>query len=323
MKQFLSLVFTFYVFTSVGVTQAFAAPADSIPSEGYVDVGPKQRIAYDSAIVDSSKATLVLLPGVFRGLNRTDAFIKLLVEKKINFVSLHFSTQPASIVNYEKNKKTYFENGENVTSESLAQEVEILVTTLKIRKPLIVSLSYSGSVIQYLNPKTFPVVIETAPIGRFDEDASDAAIAFKAWEQWIKNFPGGAAIAQAAKDSAFKKYWGDVALQYSGTDERLKSQENIDRMTDGYMGMAKAVEEYDMRLQNFETSPRRVFILGENEDAKRSAIQLEAIENYKKITGIKAEPIIIKGAGHIVPNDRPESYVEILSAILNTFDKKY
>lgn len=298
-------------------TKAYSAPSAQL---GYIDISPQQRVAYDSSIVDANKGTLILLPGIFRGLNRTDEFIKTLITKNINFVTIHFSTQPASVANYDAGKKLYFDGGKNVTSKGLAAEVETVIDTLKIKKPLIVTLSYSGSVTQYLNAKKYPVVIETSPIGRFDESEPDSAAAFKAWGDWFTLF-GGGIFVQSAKDAAFRDYWGKVALQYTSSDKRLQSPESISRMTDGYIGMAKAVEAYDMREQNFATSPHRVFIFGENEEDKRKQIQLEAVEKYKKETGISAAPIIIKNAGHIVPNDQPAEFVQILEAILAKFEK--
>lgn len=294
-----------------------------VPTNGYINISPSQRVAYDLSIVDAKKPTLVLLPGIYRGLNRNDEFIKVLLNKKINFVTVNFSTQPLSVANYDANQDTYFKGGKNVTSKIFADEVETLVDVLKIKKPLVVTLSYSGSVTQYLNANKFPVVIETSPIGRFDESDPELAAVTKAWEDWFKLFPiWGDAYIQNAKDAAYRNYWNKTALDYSKSDARLQTDENILRMTDGFVGMAKAVEKFDMREQNFKSSPHRVFIFGENEEQKRKEIQLEAVEIYNKQTGLNAQPIIIKGAGHIVPNDQPAPYVEYLSAFLDAYDKK-
>jgi pimeloyl-ACP methyl ester carboxylesterase len=300
-------------------SQLLAAAA----SEGFINVSSKQRMAYDSGIIDANKATLVLLPGIYRGFNRGDKFIQELVKRKINFVTMNFSTQPASVAKYEVGQKTYFDGGENVTSKGLANEVELLVDALKIKKAIIVTLSYSGSVSEYLNTEKFPVVIETSPIGRFDESDPDAAASFKAWEDWFKLFPiwGGDAYIQNAKNIAFRNFWGKTARGYASSDPKLGTEENINRMTDGYVGMAKAVEKYDMRNQNFTTSARRVFIFGENEDGLRKSIQLEAVQKYRDATGIDAKPIIVKNAGHIVPNDQPTDYIDILSAILDNVNR--
>lgn len=283
------------------------AAADAIPSEGYVEVSPAQRMAYDSQIVDAKKSTLIILPGIFRGLNRSDKFIQQLVEKKINFVTINFSTQPASVANYDEKQKTYFDGGKNVTSKKFADEVEAVVDALDIKKPLVVTLSYSGSVSQFLNPVKFPVLIETSPLGRYDEDPDVKALNFVL--PWFREY--------------YLRQWADkTAAGYVNSDPRLDSQENRTRMSDGYIAMAKAVETYDMSQQNFATSPRRVFIFGENEQDERKANQLAAVEVYKKTTGIEVQPIIVKGAGHIVPNDEPEQYIQLLSAFLNKMDEK-
>ncbi|MBC7467495.1 MAG: alpha/beta hydrolase [Bdellovibrio sp.] len=305
------------------VWAANKASDSAIPETGFIEISPAQHIAYDSAIVDADKATLVILPGVFRGLNRNDEFIKSLIQKKINFVTMNFSTQPASVATYAAEKKTYFDGGSNISSKGFADEVEVLVDTLKIKRPLVITLSYSGSVSQFLNVSKFPTIIETAPVGLLNDEDQKSAANLQALENWYGTW--GILLAPAyfaTKDANYHQYWQPVAKQYSASDKRLDTDENLKRLTDGYVGMAKAIEKYDMRQQNFKSSPKRVFIFGENEDEVRKKTQLEAVEVYKKQTGLDAKPIIIQGAGHIVPNDKPEEYIQILSAILNKMDEK-
>lgn len=312
-----------FLYSIFAIGFSVQANAQAVATAGFVEVAADQRVAYESSITDPNKGTLILLPGIYRGMTSKDPFVQGLLQQNVNFVALHFSTQPASVSAYDSKQKTYFDGGQNVSSKKFAEEVESVIEKLNIKKPLIVSLSYSGSITQHLSPKKFPVVIETAPLGRFDESDPEAAAAFNAFANWLKFFPiWGDIYIKAAKENFFRQYWSKVAYGYASGDTRLNTSENTTRMTDGFVGMAKAVEEYDMRTQDFAKSPRRVFIFGENEEAGRKKIQYEALEKYQEATGVKTEPIIVKNAGHIVPSDQPAEYTAILLAMLKAFEEQ-
>lgn len=288
----------------------------------FVEISADHHVAFDSEIFDPAATTLVLLPGIFRGLQREDVFVQKLISKKINFVAVHFSTQPASVGTYPPSGSAFFRGAPELSSQVFADEVTAVVRALKIRKPLVVTLSYSASVSQYLNPRLFPVVVETAPLGRFDENGPESFEMFRFWKQWMSWFPiWGNIIAEATeknlRESAYRSYWGRVAQQYASKDPNLSgSPVATARLTDGYTTMAKMVEKFDLRTQKFVGTPYRIFILGENEEPDLRAIQEEAVRVYQEKVNPASKALIIPGAGHVVPNDQPDLYVRVLEGII-------
>lgn len=297
---------------------SFASAADKL---SYIEVSKGQNVAFDAQIFDPNQPTLILLPGIFRGLQRQDAFVKKLIEKRMNFVALHFSTQPASVATYSTDGEVFFDRAPRISSEVFAGEVEALVKALRIQKPLAISLSYSASISQHLNPKIFDMVIETAPIGRFDENDPESAEMFRYWQVWLRWFPiWGDLVADSIKDNAYRDYWGRVAKQYAAKSPHLNNPSAIKRLTEGYMTMAKAVENFDLRTQKFVGTPYRLFVLGANEDPARRQIQNEAVTIFRQKINPKAQAIVIPNAGHVVPNDQPDLYLQVISKVL---EKRY
>lgn len=311
-------VFKFVIFALLILFDSFSFAVEKLD---FLEVAKGHHVAYDAQIFDSNEPTLILLPGIFRGLERKDIFIKKLIENRINFVTIHFSTQPQSVATYAPQKRLHFDGAPKISSEMFAREVEEVVKYLKVRKPLAISLSYSASISQYLDPKIFDLVLETAPIGRFDENDPESAELFKSWQSWLRLFPiWGPIAAEKMKDGAYRTYWSRVAKQYAVRDSRLNNSESLTRLTEGYMTMAKAVESFDLRTQNFVGTPYRLFILGANEEPKRREIQNEAVAIFRKLIDPKAQIAVIPGAGHVVPNDQPDLYLRVLNQVL---EKRY
>lgn len=281
--------------------------------EGVLEVQPGEKVYYHSVITNKSKPTLVLLPGIYRGLNDDDEIIKILKRKKVNYVAIHFSGHPASILQLKENETAVFATGKGLTSEMLAHEVEAVVSELKIKTPIAVSLSYSSTVVAYLNPNIFPTVIETAPLGAFGEDDPLGTAQRKAWTDWLKLWPGNHFWLEAAQDKAYRDHWAPVAY------ERAEDYENIDSelLTAGYMAMARAIENYDLRLQDFSNQPRRIWIFAENENEYRRQIQDEAVQIYNDAAKSSTTPIVIADSGHIIPTEQPKAYAAALLKILS------
>lgn len=286
-------------------------------TKSFVALSEDRHVYYEAQVVDPSLPTVVLLPGVYRGLSNQDDFVYKLFRNNINFVALNFSTQPDSVATYSDDQTVYFSGGKNVTSADLAREVEQVLQHLKIQRPMLVSLSYSGTLMEHFDRQKYPFVVETAPIGRMDEELMGWSQISQAWEAWLIFFPGATELYKSMiKDQFYRSYWSDVAKKYSKGNSRLQSDEKQKTLTDGYVAQAKAIESYDIRKQNFIYSPRRFFILGEKEKPWRLQLQLQAIEEYKKQTGDQTSPIVVPGAGHSVPFDRPQIYFDTITNLL-------
>lgn len=280
--------------------------------EGVIAMQPGENVYYHATITNKNKPTLVLLPGIYRGLNEDDEIIQILKTKKVNYVAIHFSGHPSSIMQLNPNEKAIFANGRGLTSEMLAHEVEAVVVALEIKKPVAVSLSYSSTVVPFLNLEQFPLVIETAPLGFFGDDDPVGTAQRKAWADWLKLWPGNYFWLEAAKDKAYRDHWAPIAA------DRATDYENLDAdlLTDGYIAMTRASENFDLRQQDFSTTARRIWILAENELASRREIQGEAVQINNETSKTNQIPIIIANSGHTIPSEQPKAYAQALIKIL-------
>jgi pimeloyl-ACP methyl ester carboxylesterase len=262
-----------------------------------------------SSITDPSRPTIILLPGIYRGYLQNEKVLHFLTQKKINWVSLHFSRHPQSIL-----AGSLLLSG-MISSEQLAHEVLLLKKNLRIQKPVLVSLSFSASLSPYLKKKDFPVLIETAPMGRFDETQVPDQN-YQNWQQWMNQFPvWGPWLVQSNEYWSYRAYWLKEVDGLVGTYPQYLSKRIT--IAEGLAQLAWSTRNFDLRNQNFKTGPERFWILGEKENAQRLKIQQEAIQLQRQQTGSQGRRVyVIKNAGHIVPFEQPQSYVNALAAIL-------
>ena len=301
----------------LSTSTAFAAISESV-----IEVQKNEKVYVVYQISKPEKTTLVLLPGVFRGIEQTDKVIALLVKSDINFVAIHFSGHPRSVLQYKASEVALYKGGKGLTSEMLAGEVEAVVNVLKIKKPLPVSLSYSATVVPHLNAKKFPVVIETAPIGAFGDNDPEGTAQRKQWADFMKLWPPNAIWVNAAKDKAYRDHWTKIANERTEPGSEMAKPENLNRLIEGYMAMARATEEFNLVEQDFKNTPRRIWILAENEEPYRMKLQLQALTAANKALGLNIEPVVIANSGHTIPMEQPEAYAEILKAIVKAANDK-
>lgn len=297
-----SPLFIFFVINTI-FQQSYASPQQHI-----IQLSTGSRIAALSSISDPKKPTLILLPGIYRGYLENENVLNILTQKKINWVSVHFSRHPQSIL-----AGSLLLSG-LVNSEDLASEVLILKKNLRIQKPILVSLSFSATLSPYWKKKDFPVLIETAPMGRFNETQVPDQN-YQNWQQWMNQFPvWGPWLVQTNEFWSYRAYWlKEVDGLTSTYPQYLSKRVSI---AEGFAQLAWSTKNFDLRNQNFKTGPERFWILGENENSKRLKIQQEAIQLQRQ-AGVQGRRVyMIKNAGHIVPFEQPQSYANALAAIL-------
>lgn len=286
--------------------------------KGLISVNSDRSVAYESNIQDENKTTLILMPGIFRGLgSRTkDSLLGLLTNEKMNWVAYHFSGHPESIIQSGGKNSGI----ESISTADLAEETRQVVKQLKVKKPLIISLSYSSTAASDLTSKDAKLIVETAPLGRQDESNQMMSPLVEA-----NNSLCAGAFAQfnpyclaweTQKSLAYQTYWSGVVSSLVKVYPELSDFRLNSKAVSGYVGMAKAVESYDFSKLNFKAGPERIFILGENEESGRSQIQLAAIKAYKEQRGNYPYVFFVKSAGHIVPVDQPQAYLKILNAVI-------
>ena len=313
----MSTIFAGLFFVVLATSTALAAIRESV-----IEVQKNEKVYVQYQISKPTATTLVLLPGVFRGIEQTDKIISLLTKAEINFVAIHFSGHPRSVLQYKASETAIYKDGKGLTSELLAKEVEAVVAVLKIKKPLPVSLSYSTTVVPYLDAKKFPIVIETAPIGAFGDNDPEGTALRKQWADWMKLWPPNSLWINAAKDKAYRDHWTKIANERTEPGTEMAKPENLNRLIEGYMAMARATEDFDVTEQDFKATARRIWILAENEEPYRLKLQLQAVALYNKALNISAVPVVISNSGHTIPMEQPEAYAEVLKTIIKTANLK-
>lgn len=299
----------------------------STAKEGFVRMGPGWVVSYEVKIQDPKQPTLVMMPGIFRGLEKEEDVLKLLEFMKVNFVSIQFSTHAKSFMHLEAGETPYFEGGQGASTSNFAKEVEAVVDTLKIKKPVIVALSYSAIVAPHLNPVKFPYIINAAPMGRFDEGNLLGGVVQKSWEYWMSLVPiYGSAYVEWAKRQVYYSQWNVVVNMLTQFRPELKDPDVFSKQVDGFVAMNVAAENFDLTAQNYQDGVKRAWIVGESEDSTRAYFQSVAIKTYlaklspevykNSIFGVQGV-FIVKGAGHIIPSDQPMGYDQALKTILD------
>lgn len=256
---------------------------------------------------DRSKPTLLLMPGVNRGLLPGDPAVQLLIKAGYGVSIFHFSAHPLSIAKSPESVQPSFLT-EKVTLASLARETESVAAMIKRVYPtenvIPVSLSYSGAVSAQL--KGFPLIIETAPM------TSDAAAnpqlatyrrTLKAGEIFNPFF--GPSINRNLIDSAYEKHWMETVASYGKSMKLSETQK--ERMLEGYKSLSRAAEDASWDSFVLDKSTRRVFVIAQNESKPLLVNQLETL---KKAIQNRSDTFafVIQESGHIVPKDQPASY---------------
>lgn len=283
---------------------------------GLVPVTAGRKAFVVANVKDPALPTLVLMPGIFRGLMAEDRFIQLLQARGVPFVAIHFSAHPDSIARLGANENVDFSQ---LTLKSWADETESVVASFRLRRPVLISLSYSGTVTSQFSRSHFPFVLETAPLGRFDESNPELAQLTRWWSSWFSLIPvWGPSVARTTIDNQYRMYWSNVLRETATRLPTLADARRRALATEGYVALVRSVENYDIRQQDFVNGPRRIWIFGEKEEPRRRAFQNQAAAIYAQKTGDRTLPLQVKGAGHIIPTEQPEAYLELVTKILQS-----
>ncbi len=313
-KLILIPLFVIFLILSEQAAWAAASPRSIGPQQIKVKISNTESAYAIVRIIDEQLPTLILLPGIFRGFLQEEEYLKVLNRRKLNWVAWHSSRHPESIINGNQNPWL-----RPASTQSLAEELVVLKTTLKIQRPILVSLSYSASFIPYVNPQIFPIVIETAPMGQALENEPPSPY-YESWKQWVGMFPIFGNLVVANQEYwAYRGYWAQQTDNLIKTHPRYAPFQKA--VAEGLAQLAYAARTFDLRDQDFSQGPQRFWILGQKENPARKAIQREAIQMYEKQTGAENSSIVIENAGHVVPNENPEAYVKALSDLVQKITK--
>lgn len=286
-------------------------------------LAPGRYVTVENNILNSSEKVLVMLPGVYRAFDSRDNVIKLAKKKNLNFISINYSLQPESL-RLVGSHETPFYVSHLYTREDLANEVRAVLKKYKITNPVIIGNSYSASVTtQLLKHDRFDLVVETAPMMKFDETDPETIAILNFWKNWLRMNPfAGEAMARQYLLNSFATYWSPRVDDLLKAYPQYRKPGLKEKMIAGYSHMSLLAEGFDFVSQDL-TLQRRFFIFGENEEEARLKLQLVASEKYRNLTGDDQSSVVVKKAGHIVPNDQPEIYLNLLTRLLtNNAGKK-
>ncbi len=275
-------------------------------------------VTLENNLTDRSQPALIFLPGINRALDERDSFIQLAKKAKINFVSIHFSLHPESVLSIPANETPYFKLNA-MRAKDLADEVRFVIKKYKIAKPIIIGLSYSSVVTSELVASgKFPLVVETAPMIRYDESDPTGAQTTSFWKDYLGLYPVYGTIWQNLfLTQVYEKYWTDkvdkILEQYPDFEGDAVAKSNL---VSAYASLSIVVDGFDFSTQDFTTGTKRLFILGTEEDAHRYELQQSAIELYETQSGEQNSWVLVKGAGHIVPSDNPKAYLRLMKKLI-------
>lgn len=274
-------------------------------------------IAFEHIVNKENGGTLILLPGVNRALNSSDRAVRVLSEQGWNILMPSLPAHPLSIGGLDKYETPYFAFDTSVRSKDFAGDIEALVVALGIKKAIPVTLSYSSSVGAYLNPKQFPHVIETVPLGTATEGDPETAKNAELWENWLRLNPFMAPIwIRQFRDSAYASHWGKtVDANLSSDAEFYGANPRVSDIKSGYVTIARAVEDFKFPEWDFKAETRtRDFVFAGKENPERLKNQIQILKNYIA-SGKPVRVIVVENAGHILPTDNPSVYSSVLGLL--------
>lgn len=317
-----SLLVTVALLVQVHTTTARAAGATRTNKCSYVlqDENPpkpailsisnsSQKVYAESRILNPDKPTFIFLPGLYQGLGKGSEVYQPLINSDMNWVLLNFSVHPKSIV----------DAGSTVPKQlsllDLAKETKDVIANLKIRQPVIVTLSFSSALGQYFTSNSDSLVIETGPIGRYNEELGAAGFLAESWAKSVRMLPGGASLLHTMQEASYRSYWSKIVMGLGLEDSRLTRPQYISTVTSGYVKLSQAIEGYDIREVVWHDRSTRYFMLGELESAERLQNQKQGILHYWKSTGIRPFVVLAENGEHNVSETNPEGYLAFLKLI--------
>ncbi|WP_413569438.1 alpha/beta fold hydrolase [Bdellovibrio sp. HCB117] len=284
----------------------------------YLPLGPGKVLAYEYVEVSPSAPTLILLPGVNRGLSSNDTSVRLLIQQGWNLLLPSLPAHPKSIQGLKLSESPYFTYDSSVRSPDFANDVSELVHALGILRAVPVTLSYTSSVGAYLDAKEFPHIIETVPMAVPTESDPDAAKTAELWESWFKLNPFMAPFwIRQFRDQAYTSHWHKTVDKNLSADSDFYGENpRVSDIKKGYVTIARAAEDFDFTKWDFHSEQRtRDFVFAENENPERLKNQVEVLKRYLA-TGKPVRVILVQNVGHVLPTENPEVYAATLGLLL-------
>ncbi|AFY00281.1 alpha/beta hydrolase [Bdellovibrio bacteriovorus] len=283
----------------------------------YLRLGSGKVIAYEYIQTNKASSILILLPGVNRALSAGDRSVQLLAEQGWNLLLPSLPAHPLSIEGLSASETPYFLYDSTIRSADFSSDIEQLVAVLKIKDVVPVTLSYTSTVGAFLNPKIFPHVIETVPLGIPTETNPEAAKNAELWEGWLRMNPLMAPYwIRQFRDQAYTKHWGaTVDANLASDPEFYGAKPRTADIKTGYVTIARAAEDFDLTKVDYKADAvTRDFILAGEENSERLKNQIQALKNYLR-SGKPVRVIVVANAGHVLPSESPSVYAAAIGLL--------
>lgn len=259
--------------------------------------------------------TLLFLPGVNRGLLANDEALETMAEKGYGIVTMNFSTQPISVSELTDGVKPDFRTKTYKFSD-LTEEVYALSNELKknfnVKTVIPVSISFSSAVSSTL--ENFPLIIDAVPMtasAAVNPELENYIAYLKAGEIWNPVF--GPGITRSLLDQAYYQKWRP---QVDSMIENFNLKvDRKDDMVEGYTVFSRASEGFVWDLKKTAPTTRRVFLFAKDDSESLLKNQLELFLKAMDSTP-NALAFLVKDSGHVLPNDQPAAYAQILTYLL-------
>ncbi|KHD89902.1 MAG: hypothetical protein OM95_01275 [Bdellovibrio sp. ArHS] len=284
----------------------------------HLPLGPGKMIAFEHIENTPTAPTLILLPGVNRGLSSNDTSVRILIKQGWNLLLPSLPAHPRSIEGLKKTEIPYFSMTNSIRSADFAKDITELVHALGIKKAVPVTLSYTSSIGAYLNDQEFPHIIETVPLVVPTESDPNAAKTAELWESWFKLNPFMAPFwIRQFRDQAYTTHWSNTVDKNLSADKDFYGESpRVSDIKKGYVTIARAAEDFNFAEWNFNTEERtRDFVIAEQENPERLKNQVQVLKNYLA-SGKPLRVILVQNVGHVLPTENPTAYAATLGLLL-------
>jgi hypothetical protein len=263
---------------------------------------------------EASHPTFLFLPGVNRGLLSDEAALQALAEQGFGIVTMNFSTQPFSVSQLPADVSPEF-LAKSYSLEELGTEVTALTNELKnkygMKNIIPVSISFSSAVSSTI--PNFPLMIDAAPMSAaaaVNPQLENYRLSLKAAEMFNPIY--GPGITRSLLDQTYYTTW---SKQVDAIVSHFEL--NADRKPDmikGYTVLSRAAEGFVWDLKKTKPTTKRIFILGKKDSSTLLKSQLELVSKALD-AGADVMAFIVNEAGHVIPNDQPQAYANILNYV--------
>ncbi len=263
---------------------------------------------------------VVLVNGLVYNYERWNPVADVLVQKGYPVLRYYFRGQHRTLLGEIKQNKTSNLFIEGLTSESMGDELSELLTTLKIKEPVVVvGLSYGAHIAAQFaqrHPKQVQQVVFLAPLVR-SLDKYDPQGAFLSWNLEQIKFWWGPFLGPSFYEYAYgMMYRGYLQQRVIPENIPTELQEHPFEYKEALFHLVRAVRDFNLSDFKFsKLNPRSVtYILAREENSAIWDDQIKAAKGLQR-RGLQSL-IYLPEADHAIPDSQGSEAAEILHLLV-------